>query len=60
MTTQVISVTMLKAKETKGTWQFKEIEGGNESLIGTLYVPKTTLEKLGNPDKITVKVEVNK
>lgn len=41
-------VRMSVAKETKGTFQFKEIVSGKEpAIIGTLYVPKRTLEIMG-------------
>lgn len=41
-------VIMTAAKETKGTFQFKEVVApGNKALIGTLYVPKGTLEGMG-------------
>ena len=39
---------MSVSKETKGTFQFKEIVSGKEpAIIGTLYVPKRTLEIMG-------------
>ena len=41
-------VVMAVAKETKGTFQFKEVVAGKEpAIIGTLYVPKRTLEIMG-------------
>ena len=41
-------VRMSVSKETKGTYQFKEIVAGKEpAIIGTLYVPKRTLEIMG-------------
>lgn len=41
-------VVMAVAKETKGTFQFKEVITGKEpAIIGTLYVPKRTLEIMG-------------
>ena len=41
-------VVMSVSKETKGTFQFKEIVNGKEpAIIGTLYVPKRTLEIMG-------------
>ena len=41
-------VVMSVSKETKGTFQFKEIANGKEpAIIGTLYVPKRTLEIMG-------------
>lgn len=44
-------VIMSVAKETKGTFQFKEVVApGNKALIGTLYVPKGTLESMGWAD----------
>ena len=41
-------VMMSVAKETKGTFQFKEIvKDDGPAIIGTLYVPKRTLEIMG-------------
>ena len=47
-TTNTVTVEMVAEKETKGTWRFKE-EVESEFVapkIGTLYVPKPTLEDL--------------
>jgi hypothetical protein len=56
-----MKVNFTKSKETKGTWQFKEdVTGSDPPFIGTLYVPKRTLDKLGNPDSITVTLEKKK
>lgn len=49
------TATLTKAKETKGTWQYRE--DAQLPVIGTLYVPKYTLEQLGWPETIKVTVE---
>lgn len=56
-----IRVIMGKEKETANTVRFKEpTKPGVPPKIGTLYVPKTTLEKLGNPEAIVVVLELEK
>ncbi len=49
-----VTVEMTLEKETKGTKRFRELN--NQRLIGSLYVPKLTLEKLGDPAMIRVSV----
>lgn len=59
-----MEVIMTLDKETKGTVRYGE-PGQEEPLIGTLYVPKITLKKMGGqddawPQRINVKLEVAK
>jgi hypothetical protein len=46
-------------KETPGTWRFKEDEppDGSRPAIGTLYITKKALTKMGNTKTILVTVE---
>lgn len=41
-------------EEKKHSRRFKEVPIGNESRIGTLYVPRTTLAAIGNPDRLEI------
>lgn len=54
--TPAITVNLLKDKDTKNAVRFQEdVEGGRErGVVGTLYVLKTDLAVIGNPEKITV------
>ena len=52
-----------KVRETKNTVRFEEVNntGADAALIGTLYIPKATLNKLGwnNDETIQVTLAVN-
>lgn len=48
-------VELERERETKNKVVFEEV--GEAGLLGTLYVPKRTLEKLGNPERIVIQVE---
>ncbi len=51
-------VRMTRDKETPGTVRFQEQPApGTRALIGTLYVPKASVEALGITEAITVTVE---
>ena len=44
-------------RETKGTWRFAEQHADtDEPMVGTLYIRKSALAKLGNPDRLKVTV----
>lgn len=58
-----ISVTMKRVKETKGAYQYKEvddagdvIEDFSEVKIGSIYVRKDALDGQKGPKEITVTV----
>ena len=58
-----VKVRMQLARETKGTFMFKElddherpVENISKTKIGTIYVRKTTFDGVA-PDKIDVTVE---
>lgn len=56
------TVTMMVEKETPGAVRFKEvITAGATPLVGTVYLRKEVLKKLGvpQPEGITVTVEVH-
>jgi len=53
-----IVVQFTKDKETKGTWRFSEdVEEGRErGVVGSIYVLKSDLERLGDPNSIVVTI----
>jgi hypothetical protein len=51
-----IVVVMEFDRETKRTRRY--IETAEEPLIGTLYVPKSTLEQLGEPEPEKLSVTI--
>jgi hypothetical protein len=53
-----INVQFTKEKETKNAWRFAEdVESGRErGVVGTIYVLKSDLESLGNPNSIVVTI----
>lgn len=53
-----VVVTLKQARETKNTVRFEEVEdpAGNPPAIGTLYVQKHIVRRLGNPETIQVTV----
>jgi len=60
-----VTVAMDAERDTKNTRRFAEVEAngatatpdGAEYLLGTLYVPKSTLDLLGNPQSIEVTIK---
>ena len=50
-----IIVELVKEKETKNTVRFQEQDQLNP-ILGVIYVPKVTLQKLGNPEVIKVTI----
>lgn len=53
-----ITANFVREKETKNTIRFQEEVGENPPIIGTLYVQKFAVNKLGNPNKLTVTITV--
>lgn len=53
-----IAVSLNRAKETKNTVRYEEQVGGEPPVIGTLYLQKWAAHRLGDPETITVRVEV--
>jgi hypothetical protein len=53
---------MVKERQTKTTWLFRGVYGtganrGEPPAIASQYVPKETLRKLGDPDRIVITIE---
>jgi hypothetical protein len=51
-----VTVRLDKERETKNTVRFAEVGDEDALLIGTIYVPKATLDAIGNPDVIEVTI----
>ena len=51
-----LKATLNKAKETKNTVRYEEPETDQPLLIGTLYVHKWAVERLEDPETITVTI----
>lgn len=52
------TVTLKKERETKNTVRFTEDH--ENPVLGTIYVPKTTLAVIGNPTTIIVDISAGK
>lgn len=54
-----LTIQLHKERETKNTIRFEEMENaeGNPPLIGTLYVQKWALKRLGDPERLTLTLE---
>jgi hypothetical protein len=57
----VLEVHFAREKDTKNAVRFQEVvaEGRERGVVGTIYVLKTDLEKLGNPSKIVVNISAD-
>jgi hypothetical protein len=51
-----LNVTLRRAKETKNTVRYEEPESDQPTVIGTLYLQKWALHRLGDPETITVTI----
>ncbi len=51
-----LTVSFTKEKETKNAWRFKEVTDRERGVVGTLYVLKSDLEGLGDPNDITITI----
>jgi hypothetical protein len=56
--TEPLTLSFTKERETKGTWRYAEDvqDASQRPTIGTIYVLKTVLAELGDPDKLTVTI----
>lgn len=54
-----IQCRLKRERETKNTVRYEEVpsEDGMPPVIGTLYVQKWVLRRLGDPEEITVTIE---
>lgn len=54
-----LTVQFKREKETPGTVRFAEVvQDGDDKLVGVLYIQKATAAKLGQPEALTVTLEV--
>jgi hypothetical protein len=51
-----LQVILRRAKETKNTVRYEEPESDQPLIIGTLYVQKWALHRLGDPETLTITV----
>ncbi len=51
-----LTVRFERERETKNTVRYQELADAGEAVIGTLYVRKTELSRLGDPHELTVVV----
>lgn len=51
-----VTAEFTKHKETKGTWQYAE-DDENNPIMGSFYLKRTQLEKLGSPNRVRVTIE---
>lgn len=54
-----VEILLKKERETKNTVRYEEVESesGEPPVIGTLYVQKWALKRLGSPEQIRVTIE---
>ena len=53
-----IELTFEVEKVTPGTKRFKEVtEPGERGVVGSIYVLKADLEKIGDPERIKVVID---
>lgn len=53
----MVTVTLIKDKTTVRTVRYAEVpDSTGEPIIGTLYVKKSALDRLGHPDSIVVSI----
>jgi hypothetical protein len=55
-----IKLQFIKEKETSNTIRYAEVEdaAGNPPQVKTIYLQKFAAKSLGNPEKITVTIQV--
>lgn len=51
-----LKVTLRRARETKNTVRYEEPETDQPLVIGTLYVQKWAIQRLEDPEAITVTI----
>ena len=52
-----LRMTICRVKETKNTVRYEKPESDQPIVIGTLYLQKWALHRLGDPETITVNIE---
>ena len=61
MSRMAIEVEFRRERETKNTIRFEEVESesGDPPVIGSLYLQKWAVKRLGDPQKLKVMVDAN-
>lgn len=54
-----MKIEFTKEKETKNTIRFMEITDEGEAVVGTIYIPKTTLKEIGWSDGKVLEIELS-
>ena len=55
--TAEVTTSFVLEKETKNTRKFEEVpEPGQPPIVGSLYLQKFVLERLGNPETVTITI----
>jgi len=53
----MLEITFDKERETKNTVRFEERGGDDPQIVGTLYLQKWALRRLGDPSVLRVRIE---
>ena len=53
----MLEITFDKERETKNTVRFEERGGEDPQIVGTLYLQKWALRRLGDPSVLRVRIE---
>jgi len=53
----MLELTFDKDRETKNTVRFEERAGEDPPVVGTLYLQKWALRRLGEPEVLQVRIE---
>ncbi len=54
MPTDELTLRFERERETKNTIRYQELAEGSEYVVGSLYVRKAELARLGDPRELTV------
>ena len=52
-----LTITLVRAKETKNTVRYEEPESDQPTVIGTLYLQKWAVHRLEDPQAITMTIQ---
>ena len=53
------TLTLVRGKETKNTFRYEEVVAeGDYPVVQSIYLPKPLLHKAGNPDTVTVTIDL--
>jgi hypothetical protein len=52
-----LELTFQRERETKNTVRYEEQVGDEPPIVGTLYVQKYAVNRIGNPERLRVTIE---